>query len=307
MTVLLTAYLATLVRLMPMVVCVAAGFIWGRRDQPYPTAFVSTLVTYVAIPALVFNTLMTTPLKAETMTWVLGLSTLALLLAGVVVAMVLKLLRLPGSALGQTAWIPNAGNLGLPMSELVFGVEGLTVAIAFFAASSFVSFTLGLRWLTGAAGKVWKQPVVWATLLAIALRGADVVAPGWVLASAKLLGSMAVPLMLLTLGHTLSQLPRAGFKDGMGVAIARFVSGAVVAALLLLPMWFGLPSQLAAFLDPRLTAPIALQILMPCAVNSYLFARLHSTSGDAAAGAVLISTLVFLALAPLLLWLVGLA
>ncbi len=289
------AYLGTLVRLMPMMVCVGAGFIWGRRDQPYPTSFVSTLVTYVAIPGLVFHTLMTTPLNAETMTWVLTLSTLALLAGGVLVAIVLRLLRLPGASLGQTAWIPNAGNLGLPMSELVFGVEGLTVAIAFFAASSFVSFTFGLRWLTGSAGKVWRQPVVWATLLAILARAAGLSAPDWMLASAKLLGSMAVPLMLITLGHTLSKLPRAGFKAGARVALSRFVSGGVVAAVLLSPMG----------LDPLIAAPIAMQMLMPCAVNSYLFARLHSDSGDASAGAVLISTLVFLVLAPLLLWVAG--
>ena len=295
MSVLFSAYLATLVRLMPMIVCVGAGFVWGRRDQPYPTAFVSTLVTYVAIPALVFHTLMTTPLQAQTMTWVLTVSTLALLVGGALVAVLLKLMRLPGSALGQTAWIPNAGNLGLPMSELVFGVEGLTVAIAFFAASSFVSFTLGLRWLTGSAGKVWRQPVVWATLLAIAARAIGLSAPDWMLASAKLLGSMAVPLMLLTLGHTLSKLPRSGFKDGSRVAMVRFLSGAVVAAILLAPVGF----------EPLVAAPIALQMLMPCAVNSYLFAKLHSDSGDSAAGAVLVSTLVFLLLAPLLLWVAG--
>jgi predicted permease len=295
MTILLTAYLAMFVRLMPMVVCVGVGFIWGRRDQPYPTAFVSTLVTYVAIPGLVFHTLMTTPLDAATMTWVLTLSVLALLVAGVVVAVVLKMLGLSGRDLGQTAWIPNAGNLGLPMSELVFGLEGLTVAIAFFAASSFVSFTLGLRWLTGSAGKVWRQPVVWATLIGIGLRAFDITAPDWSLASAHLLGSMAVPLMLVTLGHTLSQLPRSGFKAGSGVTLARYASGLVVALLLLAPIG----------LDPLIAAPIALQMLMPCAVNSYLFARLHGNGGDAAAGAVLISTLVFLVLAPLLLWIGG--
>ena len=83
MSVLISAYLAMLIRLMPMVVCVVVGFIWGRRDQPYPTSFVSALVTYVAIPALTFHTLMTTPLAAGTMTWVLTVSVVALLVAGV--------------------------------------------------------------------------------------------------------------------------------------------------------------------------------------------------------------------------------
>jgi predicted permease len=132
-------------------------------------------------------------------------------------------------------------------------------------------------------------------LLAVAARAVDIHAPLWLLESALLLGSLAVPLMLLTLGHALSQLPRSGLKAGSLVAAARFISGALVA--LLLVMLSGLPQAIAG--------PIALQMVMPCAVNSYLFARLHGTQGDASAGGVLISTLVFVVVAPLLLWLAG--
>jgi len=295
MSVLIAAYLSTIARMLPMMVCGLAGFVWGKRDLAYPTAFVSTVVTYLAIPALVFHTLMTTPLEADALVLILGISTVALLLAGALVAGLLWLFRLPVAALGQTTWIPNAGNLGLPMATLVFGAEGLTVAIAFFTVSAFLSFTLGLRWLTGSSGKVSRQPVVWATLLAVAARAVDIHAPLWLLESALLLGSLAVPLMLLTLGHALSQLPRSGLKAGSLVAAARFISGALVA--LLLVMLSGLPQAIAA--------PIALQMVMPCAVNSYLFARLHGTQGDASAGGVLISTLVFVVVAPLLLWLAG--
>lgn len=295
MSVLLAAYLSTILRILPLVVCVTVGFVWGKRGIAYPSAFVSTLVTYVAIPLLVFHTLMTTPLNADALLLILGASTVALLGAALLVAGLLWVFRLPVAALGQTAWMPNAGNLGLPMAALVFGAEGLTVAIAFFAVSSFLSFTLGLRWLTGSAGKVSRQPVVWATILAVLGRAVDLSAPEWLLESALLLGSLAVPLMLLTLGHALSALPRSGLKAGTLVAVTRFTSGGLVALILLTVS--GLPHAIAA--------PIALQMAMPCAINSYLFARLHGTEGDASAGGVLVSTLAFILLVPLLLWVVG--
>lgn len=295
MSVLLAAYLSTILRILPLVVCVTVGFVWGKRGIAYPSAFVSTLVTYVAIPLLVFHTLMTTPLNADALLLILGASTVALLGAALLVAGLLWVFRLPVAALGQTAWMPNAGNLGLPMATLVFGAEGLTVAIAFFAVSSFLSFTLGLRWLTGSAGKVSRQPVVWATILAVLGRAVDLSAPEWLLESALLLGSLAVPLMLLTLGHALSALPRSGLKAGTLVAVTRFTSGGLVALILLTVS--GLPHAIAA--------PIALQMAMPCAINSYLFARLHGTEGDASAGGVLVSTLAFILLVPLLLWVVG--
>jgi len=295
MSVLLAAYLSTILRMLPLVVCGLVGFVWGKRGIAYPSAFVSTLVTYVAIPLLVFHTLMTTPLDADALLLILGVSTVALLGAALLVAGLLWVFRLPVAALGQTAWMPNAGNLGLPMATLVFGAEGLTVAIAFFAVSSFLSFTLGLRWLTGSAGKVSRQPVVWATILAVLSRAVGLSAPEWLLESALLLGSLAVPLMLLTLGHALSALPRSGLKAGTLVAMTRFTSGGLVALILLTVS--GLPHAIAA--------PIALQMVMPCAINSYLFARLHGTEGDASAGGVLVSTLAFILLAPLLLWALG--
>jgi malate permease and related proteins len=292
MIALLEAYGEAVTRLLPMIVCAIAGFYWGRRKGDFPTEFVSKLVTSLAVPALVFHTLMTTPLPAQALVQVLVTSILCLLAAGVVVAGLLWAMRLPVSALGQTAWIPNAGNLGLPMATLVFGFEGLSVAIAFFAVSSLLNFTLGLRWLTGSSGKAIRQPVVWATLVAVGARAVELPSPDWVLQSADLLGGMAVPLMLLTLGHALSQLPRDGYRLGIGVAVARFASGALIAGVL----W------LTVDLDRTILAPIALQLLMPCAVNSYMFARIHGTHANASAGGVLVSTLAFLLFAPFVLW-----
>jgi predicted permease len=293
MTVLFLAYASTVVLLLPMMVCVGVGLWWGRAAKPFSTDFVSRLVTLVAIPALVFHTLMSTALEPGALFDVLWVSIAALLIAAVMSGLMLWALRLPVAALGQTAWIPNAGNLGLPMAQLAFGLEGLAVALTFFAVSSFLSFTLGLRWLTGSAGKALRQPVVWAVLLALLARSLELRPPDWVLRSTELLGKMAVPLMLITLGHALATLPKAGLKLGAWVAGVRFASGAAVAFVVL--------TQLG--LSPLLAGPIALQLLMPCAVNSYLFARLHGTQGDASAGAVLVSTAVFVVLAPLFLWL----
>ncbi len=41
---------------------------------------------------------------------------------------------------------------------------------------------------------------------------------------------------------------------------------------------------------------------MPCAVVSYMYVKRYTTQGDTAAGAVLVSTVAFLLLAPVILW-----
>ena len=55
-------------------------------------------------------------------------------------------------------------------------------------------------------------------------------------------------------------------------------------------------------LEPVLAGALTLQMAMPCAVVSYMYAKRYTEMGDTAAGAVLVSTVVFLLLAPLMLW-----
>jgi predicted permease len=55
-------------------------------------------------------------------------------------------------------------------------------------------------------------------------------------------------------------------------------------------------------LEPVLAGALTLQMAMPCAVVSYMYARRYTDLGDTAASAVLVSTVVFLAFAPLALW-----
>jgi predicted permease len=65
----------------------------------------------------------------------------------------------------------------------------------------------------------------------------------------------------------------------------------------------GLAVVWALDLEPLLGGALALQMAMPCAVVSYMYTKRYApTLGDTAAGAVLASTVVFLLLAPLMLW-----
>jgi len=56
-------------------------------------------------------------------------------------------------------------------------------------------------------------------------------------------------------------------------------------------------------LSDDLAGVLILQMGMPCAVVSYMYSRRYTDMGDTSAGAVLVSTALFLALAPLFLWL----
>ena len=55
-------YFSTLVLMLPLLSCVGIGALWAKRDLPFGGSFITTLVTSVTTPALVFHTFVTTHL-----------------------------------------------------------------------------------------------------------------------------------------------------------------------------------------------------------------------------------------------------
>jgi len=296
MVALLNFYLSTLLLLAPLMTCVGVGVYWGRKGQPFGGPFITILVTTVTTPALVFHTLATTRIESALWVDLVGGTLLALLLCALLSALALRLCRLPVRNLLPTASMPNAGNLGLPLAYLAFGDIGLSAAVVFFAVTSFVQNTVMVRMLSGSAGPgSWRSPIILSCVAAATLRTLDAPVPQWLLESARLLGSVTVPLMLISLGHALAQIPSSGLRTGALVGGLRLLAG----------MAAGYTAATAMGLQSALAGVLALQTAMPCAVVSYMYAQRYTNVSDVSAGAVLVSTVVFLALAPVLLWLAG--
>ncbi len=285
-------YWSVVVLMAPLLFCVGIGLYWGKRNHPFGGAFATTLVTSVTTPALVFHTFTTTQLDNGALADIAGASLLAMFVCALLCAAGLKLAGLPVRKLLPTAAMPNAGNLGLPISHLAFGDAGLSVAVAFFAINSFVMHTVGVRMVADAgANKAWRSPVLLAALVAVTLRVTGIPVPGWTIETSRMLGAVTVPLMLISLGHALAIIPSKGLRGGTVVAGLRLVLGLAVG--------YGVVTLL--HLPDGLGGALALQMAMPCAVVSYMYAQRYTDLGDIAAGAVLVSTVVFLVLAPLLL------
>ncbi|WP_088138108.1 AEC family transporter [Achromobacter xylosoxidans] len=286
-------YFSSIVLMLPLLFCAGIGVYWGKRDLPFGGSFITMLVTSVTTPALVFHTFVTTRLDDRALADVAVATLLALLLCALICALLLKAWKLPVRTLLPTAFLPNAGNLGLPISQMAFGDAGLSVAVAFFAVSSFVMHTIAVRLLPGVNTKgSWKSPILLASLVAVALRLMHVPVPEWLIETSRMLGAVTVPLMLLSLGHALALIPSNGLRDGAKVAAIRLAVG----------LGAGLAVVWALDLEPVLAGALSLQMAMPCAVVSYMYVKRYTTQGDTAAGAVLVSTVAFLLLAPVMLW-----
>ncbi|NML16205.1 AEC family transporter [Azohydromonas caseinilytica] len=293
----LSLYLRIAALLLPVVACASVGSYWAWKKKPFPGEFISVLAANFATPALVFHTLLTTPLGGQALLQAGTATVLGFLIAAALAALALRLLKLPVLGLLPAAVLPNSGNLGLPLSQLAFGDEGLAIAVAAFAITSMLQHTVGVWVLSRSSTQRTRFPrgVVFAVAAAGLLRWSGWSLPAPVLESARLVGSLTVPLMLLSLGYALVTVSHGGLRQGAWLGSIRLVVGTLSG--LLVGVLLGLP--------PLVAGVMLLQLAMPVAVASYLYAERLTPHGEVAAGGVLVSTLALLVLSPGLLWLAG--
>ena len=277
----------------PVFLLAGLGFCWVKLGFEYRIQFVTQLAMTLAVPCLIFVSLMQTDIDATALT---RLSLATVVTYGgltMISALLVRFLKLNRRTYLAPIIFGNTGNLGLPLALFAFGGNGLSYAVIVFAIMAIWSFTFGI-WLVagaGSLGKVVKEPLVWATLL-----GAVFLIQGWetpkfLTNTLTLVGQMAIPLMLITLG----------------VAVARLAPGGVGRAILLSALKLGICAAIgwgtASWFDLDRIAfgVLVLQVATPVAVTSYLLAEKYGADAEAVAGLVVVSTLMSVGALPLLL------
>ncbi len=293
----LSAYPALLAQLLPVICCAAIGFYWGKMGKIFPSEFVSNVAISFATPSLVFYTLVTTSMDNELLLRVGAAAVVSVIVMASIACVLLRLTGLPVLFLLPCATFPNAGNLGLPMAQLSYGDDGMVIAVTFFAIFSFMQHTVGVSFLAWAnhkkaSGKQnFPYGVALVGIAAVLVRAFHVEVPAPILGSAKMVGSLAVPLMLISLGYALSVLQKSRLKEGSKLGLVRLTVGALGGTILIYFANFPL----------LISEVIMLQLLMPVAVVNYIYTDRMTEYGDTAAAAVLVSTCVFAVLSPLII------
>ena len=278
----------------PVFVVAAIGFGWARAGMPFDTEFTTTLVSNLSFPCLIIATLTKLdidPTAFSQMAWAGALTVLA---TGAVAAVVLKVFGQPQPVYWPPLVFGNVGNMGLPLCLFAFGDEGLALGIIFFTVFVGIQFTLGISVAAGqlSARILVRTPLAWACLLGIALQLAGIGLPRWVGNTIGLVGDLAIPMMLLTLGVALANLKVTSLWRSVLLSLGRLGLGLAVG--------LGIAELLG--LEGAARGVLILESAMPVAVLNYLFAARYDRSPEEIAGLVLVSTtLSFLTLPALLL------
>lgn len=277
----------------PVFILAAIGVFWVRLGHEYRIRFVTQLAMSVSVPCLIFNALQTTEIDPA------ALSTLSLAaVAGYGAITLGAFLMCRAARIDLRTYLAplifgNTGNVGLPLALFAFGQEGLAYAIVIFAIMAVYSFTFGI-WLVSGGGsplKVLKEPMVGATLLGALFLWQGWHTPVFLTNTLELVGQMAIPLMLITLGVALARLTPARVGLGLVLSVVKVAMTAGVGWYV--GQWFGLP--------PVAHGILVLQLATPVAVTSYLLAEKYGADAEAVAGLVVISTLVAVLTLPLIL------
>ena len=277
----------------PVFILAAIGFTWVKIGWSYEIEFVTRLAMTLSVPALIFVALMKANISADTLSNLFLSSLIAYLFLALIFWVTGKIFKLNMA----TYWAPlifgNTGNLGLPLAMFAFGEVGLGYAVVVFAVMAIGSFSIGV-WMVSGGGsinKVFKEPMVWATLLGALFLIQGWQTPKWATNTLELLGQMAIPLMLITLGVALARLK------------INLISRAIILSILKLCVSVGVAWIIGIYfeLNDIAFAVLVMQIATPVAVTSYLLAQKYGADANEVAGLVIASTALSVFALPVLL------
>ncbi len=277
----------------PVFILAAIGFGWVRLGFEYRVEFVTRLAMTLSVPCLIFTALMRTEINPEALA---ALSLAAFVGYGIIAAASLLLVTVM-RADRQTYLAPlifgNTGNLGLPLALFAFGETGLGYAVVVFAVMAILSFTVGI-WLVSGSGsltKIIKEPIVAATMLGALFLWQGWHTPKFLTNSLELIGQMAIPIMLITLGVAVARLETRAIGKAMLMAVIKIA--VCVGAGVIAGQWFDL--------EPVAMSVLIVQLATPVAVTSYMLAEKYGADSQAVAGLVVVSTVMSVVGLPLIL------
>ncbi|WP_373975641.1 AEC family transporter [Chitinibacter sp. SCUT-21] len=273
-------------------IIVLIGWLYARyRVVDMSTA--NRLNVELLSPLLVFSAMTSKNAALGQYGQLLLFATVIILSSGVVAYALAARLGFNKLAFSVPQMFTNTGNMGLPLWLFAFGESHFPAAIAIFILTNLLHFTLGIKLFNRAAplSDVLKTPMIWALAAGLLVQNTGLALPIWLLKPIKMLGEIAIPLMLFALGVRMAQFKVTRWGAGL-------LGGLLCPAVGLAIAW-----PLAHYLPSGQAGILLLFAALPPAVLNYLFAEQYQQDPELVAALVVAGTLCSLVSIPLALWL----
>ena len=277
----------------PIFSIVTIGYVYSRFYRP-DLSTGNRINMDLFTPALIFDIMSASDFSLANYVGLAGAGLLVILGSGLIAWPVARLFNFQWKTFVPPMMFTNSGNMGVPLILLAFGEAALPAAIVLFALENFLHFTLGQQMINHRTSMVSliKNPMVIATIAGIGFSIIGISLPETVRLPVHMLGQIAIPLMLFSLGARLTEIDFKDWNIGVVSALVCPLSGLLI-AVLILPL-VSLPAEQVPVL-------ILFSILPPAVLN-YMVAEKFNQQPQLVASIVLIGNLSSLVIIPIILW-----
>ena len=266
----------------PLFLIIAVGYFYGARVRP-EMRITNQLVMDVFMPALIFHVMVQESFMPSQYLWLIAAGSLLMLGSGLVAYGFARVFGFNHRAMMPPAMFSNWANLGLPLYILALGDVALDGGVMLVVTGNILCFTVGTYIYSGQVSglTVLRTPIIIAVISGGLFNALQLSLPAFVGIPIEMMGQVAIPLMLFSLGV---RLTRVDFKDAkVGLIMAAFCPVVGIALALLIASI--LP------LSPLHQSILILFGSLPPAVVNYMLAEQYKCAPDQVASMVVIGNL----------------
>ena len=289
-------YLKLFEVLFPVFFIVGIGYYLGKKNPNFDTTFITNYSGNFGAPALFIFAITSSGVTFSVFSEYFIYAIIALSSFALIGVIFLFFMKKDISRELPPYFLPNTGNMGIPICLFAYGTLGMGVAAAISSLVILLHFTINIF----LASKkfdikiILKSPPTYAVIVAVYFLYFDLEMPKVVLNTVMLLGYAMIVLILMSLGVSLTQLKVFSLKDSVISSIGRVIIGPIIGFMII--KLFDLSGFAAGVL--------LIQSAMPSAILTYLVAEMYSPKKvvDSISSMIVVSTLMSLITVPIIVY-----
>ena len=282
--------------LFPVFFIIGIGYLLGKKRSNLDTSFITNYSANFGAPALFIFAITSSGVTYSVFSEYFIYSVIALIFFALTGVFFLFFMKKDISRELPPFFLPNTGNMGIPICLFAYGSLGMGVAAAISSLVVLLHFTVNIF----LASKnfdikiILKSPSTYAVIIAVVFLYYDLEMPQFVLNTVMLLGYTMIVLILMSLGISLTQMKVFSIKSSLISSVGRVVVGPIIGFILI--KIFNLSGYAAGVL--------LIQSSMPSAILTYLIAHMYSPKEivDNISSMIVVSTLMSLITIPIVLF-----
>jgi len=282
--------------LFPVFFIVGIGYFIGKKNSSFNTSFITNYSANFGAPALFIFAITSSGVKFNIFAEYFIYSIIALTAFALVGLLFLFLMKKDYVRELPPFFLPNTGNMGIPICLFAYGSLGMGVAAAISSLVVLLHFTINIFLASRKfdLNIILKSPSSYAVIIAVAFLYYDLEMPKVVINTVMLLGYTMIVLILMSLGISLTQLKVFSFKTSFISSIGRVILGPIIGIVII--KIFNLKGYAAGVL--------LIQSSMPSAILTYLIASIYSPKKivDNISSMIVVSTLMSLITVPIIVF-----